>query len=379
MAKRDKVPINNKILEWLIQDLNVDINTTAKKAGVKPQQIQDWVEKKDFPTYKQAEKLAYKVFKKPIAIFFMEEIPESLSIRKKFRSIPELIYESISYKTRIAVNNADYFRTVFYEVFKFNPSPNPIFRELKLKDISEPFKTAMKIREILGINYKIQSAFNDKYKAFNYYRGKLEEAGVFSFQLQLEGDRAFCILDNEFPLIIVNSSDSVYSKIFSLFHELTHILLETDDVFKEVEPDYYSNDPIEMFCNKVASEILVPTDEFIKMFSNFGINQIKAEIKEIASNYCVSNEVIFRKFLDMGKINNKEYMTLKTEWDNAFKQRKKSGGDFYRNKVSALGKGYIKKVIYEYDNGNINDIQVSEYLGIKYSQLSKIQTEVYSK
>lgn len=378
MAKKDKVPINNKILEWLIQDLNVDINVAAKKVGVKPQKFQEWIEKKDFPTYKQTEKLAYKIFRKPIAIFFMQDIPDTLSVRKKFRSVSELIFESISYKTRIAINNADYFRSVFYDVFKSNPSQIPIFRELKLQNISEPVEIAIKIRELLGIDFKIQSTFKDKYKAFNYYRGKLEENGVFSFQLQLEGDRAFCLLDNEFPLVIVNSSDSIYSKIFSLFHELTHILLETDDVFKENEPDFYANDPIEVFCNKVASEILVPTNEFIEKYGNFDTQQIKFNISEIAKNYCVSNEVILRKFLDMGRINNSEYLNLKTEWDKAFFGSKKSGGDFYRNKVSALGKGYIKKVIYEYNNGNINDIQVSEYLGIKYSQLSKIQTEVYS-
>jgi transcriptional regulator with XRE-family HTH domain len=74
MPPRVKAPINNKILEWFIADYNITIDEVARKTGSTSAKVQSWINGSDSPTYKQAEDLAYKVFKKPLAIFFMAEL-----------------------------------------------------------------------------------------------------------------------------------------------------------------------------------------------------------------------------------------------------------------------------------------------------------------
>lgn len=378
MSKTTKAPINPKILEWCIQDFNISIEDVAKKVGTSKEKVQSWLEEKDSPTYNQAENLAYKVFKKPLAIFFMPEVPVVMSFKKKFRSLPDYLYDSTSYKTRLAINKADFFRTVLFEIFKKNPSAEPIFKTIKVKDIVNPNEVATEIRNKIGISLEVQKKFTDRYKAFNYYRSKLEENGIFTFQLKLEGDRAFCLIDDEFPIIILNSGDSINSKIFSLFHELVHILIGKEDIFKEVESPIYFNDPVEIFCNAVASEVLIP----VKEFKNIYVNNISVWnediIQRVANDYSVSKEVILRKLLDLGIKSSDTYEDCKKKWDEAYKQKKTGGGNFYLNKVSALGKGYTNKVIDNYRSGIINDIQVSSFLDIKYSQLPGIESKVYS-
>lgn len=150
--------------------LNISIEDVAKKAGTSKEKVQSWLEGKDSPTYNKAEKLAYKVFKKPLAIFFsMPEVPVVLSVKKKFRSLPDYLFETTSYKTRLAINKADFFKTVLYEIFKKNPSDDPIFKAIQIKNLNNPILLAEEIRIRLGVNLDIQKQFTDRYKAFNYY------------------------------------------------------------------------------------------------------------------------------------------------------------------------------------------------------------------
>lgn len=378
MPPRVKAPINSKILEWFIADYNISIDAVAKKVGSTSSKVQSWIDGCDSPTYKQAEDLAYKVFKKPLAIFFMAELPTILSVKKKFRSLPDYLFDTTSYKTRLAINKADFYKTVLTELYKKNPAAEPIYRTIKASAQNDVVDLAKKIRETLGINLAQQKQFRDKYKAFNFYRAALERNGIFTFQLQLEGDRAFCLLDDEFPVIILNSGDSPYSKIFSLFHELAHILIEDEDIYLEEDLPVYTNDPKEVFCNKVAAEILVPLTEFVTTYANNVRMLDESIVKSIASDYCVSREVILRRFLEIGKTTSTIYSDYKKKWDTAFAQGESSGGDYYRNKVSALGKTYVNKVIDEFRNGVLNDRQITNFLDIKYAQLPRIEAEVYA-
>jgi Zn-dependent peptidase ImmA (M78 family) len=378
MPSRIKAPINPKILEWFITDYNISLEEVAKKVGVKPLQVQSWIEGSDFPTYKQSEELAYKVFKKPLAVLFLAEIPNILSIKKKFRSLPEYLFNATTYKTRLAINKADFYRTTLAELYKSNPSSSPIFRSIRISEAENIIDIANKIRAIIGINLTVQKQFKDKYKAFNYYRAQFEKNGIFSFQFQLEGNRAMCFLNEEFPVIVLNSSDSPYSKIFSMFHELTHILMENEDIYPEQEFPQYNNDPKEVFCNKIAAEILVPMNEFKELYASKASVLDETTIKLIAKDYCVSREVILRRFLELGITSSAIYEDYKIKWDSAFRQAESGGGDYYKNKVSSLGRTYINKVLYEFRNGVLSDQKMTSFLDIKYGQLQRIEAEIYS-
>lgn len=358
--------------------MNITTAEVAKKIGTSDDKIQSWLDGTDLPTYLQLEKLSYKIFKRPLAVFFLKEIPEVLATKKKFRTLPGYIFDSTSYKTRLAVNKADFFKTVLYEVYKTNPSGKPLFKELNPTVEDNKYTLSKELRKRLNITDDIQQTFRNGYDAFNYYRNKLEEAGIFAYQLQLEGDRAFCLLDDEFPVIIINSGDYIFSKIFSLFHELVHILIKSDDILKDTEFPSYQETREEIFCNAVASEILVPSAEFKKFFGD-SLNIIGQDIIfEIADFYKVSKEVIIRKIIDLGYYNKDGYDELKNLFP-AKSGKKDGGGNFYTNKLSALGKNYVYKILSDWNNGLINDKQVSSYLDVKYSQIRNLEEGLYPK
>ena len=379
MSKVTRVPINPVILEWALRDLNLSIEEFAQKVKVKPGRVRQWISGDAEPTYKQLENIAYKVLKLPLASFFLAEPPENLTIKRKFRSLPEYLLDLTSYKTRIAIKKADFYKSAFYELFGTNPVQEPIYKRLNITPAQDPTEAARIIRREFGISIELQKKFSNGYEAFNFYRDTLEQKGIYLFQLQLSGDRGFCLLDKEFPLIVVNSSDSINSKIFTLFHELIHILTESDDIYKEIELSPYSESRNEIFCNRTASEILVPISELAERYSGLLRYWDEELIYKIAREYSVSKEVILLKIVSMGIVRESEYKRLKEKWDKEFQdgRKERKGGSYYVNKISALGKSFINEVIDSYKSGRINEIQVSDYLDMKFSNISKIETGIY--
>ncbi len=380
MSKVLRAPINPFVLQWALKDLNLSVNEFAKKLRIKPDIVNKWLSGEASPTYKQLEKISYNILKVPLAAFFLSEPPTGLTIKRKFRTLPEYLLDLTSYKTRIAIKQADFFKSVLYQLFNSNPVEKPIFRRIRLTTNETAEEAGNLIREDFKFSYEVQKKFRNGYEAFNYYRDKLEEKGIYLFQLQLLGDRGFCLLDNEFPIIVVNSSDSINSKIFSLFHELTHILTETDDIYKEIETTPYYESEIERFCNKTASEVLIPLSDLVERYGNNLKYWDEEIISQIAKDYSVSREVILLKIISLGLADQTSYRKYKEKWDKEHLEnsRKRKGGSYYVNKISALGKQYINTVIDSYKRGNISDIQVSTFLGMKFTNLSKIETEVFS-
>lgn len=378
MAKIIRAPINPAILKWALNDLNLSVEDFAQKIKKKPEQVNKWLSGETQPTYNQLEDFSYRVLKLPLAAFFLADLPRDLEIKRKFRTLPDYLLELTTYKTRIAIKKADFYKTALYELFRKNPSPEPLFKKIKLSHKQTPSAAAQIIRNEFKINLELQKKFKNGYQAFNFYRDTLERKGIYLFQLQLEGDRGFCLLDEEFPIIVVNSSDSINSKIFTLFHELIHILLGSDDIFKEMEPPAYSAARIEKFCNQTASETLVPINELAERYGTRLRYWDEDLISSIANEYTVSREVILLKIISLGYANQTEYERLKEKWDKEFRKRKRSGGNYYINKISSLGRQYINTVIDSYKQGMINDVQVSNYLGIKFTNLSKIEAEAYA-
>lgn len=103
----------------------------------------------------------------------------------------------------------------------------------------------------------------------------------------------------------------------------------------------------------------------------------EVSIQKVANDFAVSKEVIARKFLDLGEITEREYLNFKTKWDNDFKNTGKSGGDFYGNELSEIGKTYTMKVLSESWNGALGDSKAANYLNIKFMRFSNLEAEVF--
>ena len=126
------------------------------------------------------------------------------------------------------------------------------------------------IRKTLGMeltDYRQASTATD---AFRILRGHAEATGIFvllegnlgSYHTDLDAHvfRGFAIADPIAPFAVVNPNDHRRAWAFTLLHELTHIWLGRTAVSGGV-PEL----SIERFCNDVASEYLLPSDELFEL------------------------------------------------------------------------------------------------------------------
>ena len=103
-------------------------------------------------------------------------------------------------------------------------------------------------------------------EAFRRLRGRVEAAGIFvvllgdlgSHHTRFEADlfRGFCLADHMLPFVVLNPNDHRSAWPLTLLHELAHLWLGQTGVSGGL-PER----SVEKFCNRIASEYLLPSEE----------------------------------------------------------------------------------------------------------------------
>jgi Zn-dependent peptidase ImmA (M78 family) len=383
-----KIPVNHRVLQWARESIGLSLARVASHFGKPVSEIEAWESGDDAPTYVQLEKLAYEVYKRPLAIFFFPDPPEEESIEESFRTLPEIELQRIPARLRLLLRKAKVLQLNLSELYRgINPSNAHILRGFDFNPRASAQNMAHDIRVYLGIDVQTQNAWGSADEALRRWRNLLEDHGLFIFKDSFrhpgrrrdESNEAafsgFCIYDDEFPVIYINNNKSKTRQVFTLFHELAHLLMHTGGVDTRLDDyiDYLQGDNrrIEILCNQFAGEFLVPSDDFERRTRRTIIDQ--ESIAALAEFYCVSREVILRKFLDQNKVSSEDYEETVARWAGESFSNAGSGGDYYRNKGTYLGRKYIEQVLTQYQRREISIEEAADYLDEKVRNLSGIE------
>ncbi|MDB9429810.1 ImmA/IrrE family metallo-endopeptidase [Microcystis aeruginosa CS-555/01A07] len=370
--------VNPKIIQWARERARYSLESVAVKFKKDVSVIEKWESGEDFPTYSQLEKLA-EIYKRPLALFFFPEPPLEAEEKQEFRTLPDFEIENLAADTIYALRQAKAMQLSLQEINNgINPSTKKIFQDISVSSSDDLRILAEQIRNYLNVTLEEQLTWNDQETALKKWRSAVEEAGIFIFkrsfkQREISG---FCLIDIEFPIIYINNSTEKSRQIFTIFHELAHILLQTNGITKSDDRYINSlqgeNKYIEIFCNKFAAEFLLPNHVFSEIIREtiVNVNDNDKIISKISSDYKVSREVVLRKLLDNNFISQKEY-TLKVnecyseQVGKSQDKNKKSGGNPYANQATYLGENYLKLVFNKYYQGQYDIERVADYLNIK--------------
>lgn len=374
------------VLSWARESQGYSVQDVAKKLKLKPEVIESWEKGTSFPTYPQLEKMAYKIYKRPLAAFFLPSPPAEATIKKKFRSLPDTDLEELEPDTRYQLRLAQSFQISLMELNEdHNPAKKTIFKDLTFSSNQNINKAAADLRNYLGVTIDKQFSWNSDDEAMKEWRNIVEDCGVYVFKhsFKQKSISGFCLLDNEFPIIYLNNSTSKTRQIFSLFHELVHLLIGVNAITKL--DDSYINylsakeKHIEIFCNAVTAEFLIPSDDFSRMLRKFSTTLDDANISFLSKRYSVSREVILRRLLDKGFIDNSFYQIKLAEYSKAFHKTKRTGGKYYATQAAYLGEKYLKLVFGKHYQGKLSIEQVADYLGVKSKNISGLETYVLNR
>lgn len=198
---------------------------------------------------------------------------------------------------------------------------------------------------------------------------RIENAGVLVFQNGVVGAnnkrsidiaefRGFAIADRHTPAIFLNNNDSKSAQLFTLIHELAHILTGAAGISNWTYP--FTN-KVESYCNKVASMVLMPTDAFLKMWrSNNDINTL--------SNYFKTSELsVAIKAHELGLIEPDRVNKIREDLNNflAREKKKQNGGVYYHNIPIRNSRKLTRTIINDTLNQNTTLSEAGRLLHVK--------------
>lgn len=131
-----------------------------------------------------------------------------------------------------------------------------------------PTTLGSRAREALGFSIQEQFAWRNQYEAMRAWKTRVEGLGVLVFQIPgiaTSEIRGFSIAEMPLPVMGINRAETPRARIFSMMHELTHLMVRTSGVcdFNEDVSAPPEERRIEVFCNAVAAEILAPAEAFL--------------------------------------------------------------------------------------------------------------------
>lgn len=387
----NKAYITPEVLKWARESAKISEEVAAAKAAVTVEKLRKWENGEELPTIKKAQTLA-QAYRRPFALFFLPDIPSDFQPLQDFRkeNSKELSTSSI-FIIREIQQKQSWIREMYEEdgenlvhfVGKFSIKNNP---EQVAHDIINELN-------INPLNYQTKNPILE-------WIAKAESKGIFisrtSFihsKLKLDSNemQGFAIADKYAPFVFINSDDWNAPQLFTLVHELAHIWIAETGISNEIEPIVKNSgnyNPIELFCNEVAANALMPkewmlniekrtftnTDEIFGNAKMLGVSSFAFLVRAFNLNIIPLNTYIkLRKEAD---IDYKKF--LRREAEKKLKQKEKSGGpNYFLLQLNRNGRLFTQNVLDAFRGGLIEPATASILLNVKVNKFSKLENQMY--
>lgn len=394
MAKRIRAKIKPEIISWARKSAGFTEDAAAKKINVKPERLLAWESEEDdlYPTISQLRNMA-RVYKRPLAVFYLQEEPLGFQVMRDFRRLPGTGLRFYSPELTLEIRSAQQRRELALELFQDIDSLPEEF-DLSASTDEDPEAVGERIRRTLGVAHDLQRKWRDPRVGFNTWREKIEAVGVLVFQMpSVERDEVSGIAFHEalLPVIAINKNDAFSRRAFGLLHEFTHLLIGEPGVsdygVDERRPP--EDQMIEVFCNSVASAALMPQTHFlnepIAAAPHGAEDWSDDEIGELATVFSVSREAVARRLLTFGLTTNRFYQQKRAQYRQEYldwlererKRLKESKQEFFtnppRDTVNAMGKPFVRVVLNNYYQDRLTLSDVSRYLGLRVKHMTRLE------
>lgn len=401
MAARVTALANPTLIKWARESAGFSPAVAAGQLGIEEDRLLSWEDPNAdaAPSIPQLRKLA-NLFKRPLAVFFMAEVPTGFAVMRDLRRLPGTGLRHYSPQLQMEIRAANERRELALELAADIDENIPKF-SLSATGSEDAEMLGLSIRSKFEITTDLQRKWRDGdgRAAFNGWRARIETAGILVFQttrFPSEEASGFTISADTLPVIAVNRKDALTRRTFSLLHELVHLMLHLSGV-SDLETD--ANRPpedqrIEVFCNQVAAAALMPKDVLlseavVKSHAKRATDWSDAEISELAREFNVSREALLRRLLAFQMTTSEFYQAKRNQYLAEYlakkERQKKEAADqeMKRNMpvetISNFGRPFVRMLLGNYYQDRITLSEVSGYLGLKVKHIPKLEQAVGSR
>ena len=341
--------INNELIEWAIIRNGNDL----QEFYVQNPTIESWTKGEKFPTVKQLESFTHKVHV-PFGYMFLPKPPQEEIPLPFFRSANKFPTNKVSlnvFQTIQIIKDRQNWLTEYLEELDF-----PKLEFVGKFSVNDNYKLIVNdIRKVLNIENDWASRYNNWEQALDFITNQIEDAGIIVTYNGVVGSnthrvidvkecRGFVLVDERAPFLFINSADAKAAQMFTLIHELAHVWLGKSAGF-DMDKMLPADDPVEVLCDKVAAELLVPEVYFLKKW------ETTQDFKYLSKIFKVSPIVTARRALDLNLITRTQFFSFYNNYIEEYKAKKDrlgSGGDFYataKKRVSLRFAAFVNNAV----------------------------------
>lgn len=357
------VDISPDVLNWIVH--RIRIQSVSEKTM---NYINSWIKGDKKPTFNQIEDVS-KATGIPFGYFFLKTPPNEDISFVEYRTVDSIELQNPSRDLIDTMHDMELIQDWTKDYIKAAGEPSIQFVG-KYNNISDYTILADRIRKLLSLSVDWCKSFRNAEEEFNNLKNIISNLGVLVMAngivannthraLDINEFRAFAIVDEYAPLIFINRNDSINGRLFSLLHEFVHICLGVNSLFNDRKSTANNINEIEVICNAVAAEILLPQNLFIEAWKNEDKQTPKEEvIKNIARIFNCGVTVVARKAMDNKLISRNLYNAIADAAINSFNELKakskesgESGGDYYATTLTRIDKRFLKMLINSVNEG----------------------------
>jgi len=365
------VNINPEVLRWAREEGRYSQEEMAEKLEVEIGRYQQWEQVgKEIP-FSKLDTLS-NTLKRQVAFFFLPQPPQSISQPKDYRNRSGSD-QSISKEVAFAIRQAHYFKQTAIDLREEAFWEKAYAWEHELEAWQDNVRHDMPqmvawLREVFEIDMDTQLRWKTESDAYKNWRKAVEEKLgilVFQFSMPMEEVQGFCLTDVRPYAIVVNSKQSYTGRIFTIFHELAHILRRQSGLCMIDYTVSKQQQPEEWECNRFAGMFLAPVTSLVPTDN-------LEEIQTYARKLKISREAYLRRLKEEGFIQDTQFFVLLDEIKKTYlpKSSAKSGiVTPERKSLSTRGETFFNLIL---DALQANQISYSQASGVLDLRINKI-------
>ena len=362
------VEIKPELLRWAQERSGLQPDTLAERFP----RLEAWERGEAKPTLKQLEAFA-KATRTPVGFLFLSEPP----VEKV--PIPDLRTMGNEHLERPSPDLLDMIylcqqRQEWYRDFARTEGEGPLSFVSSTSLAGDVGEIAAGIRGALGFDLEERRQTPTWTEALRRFIGLADDLGVLVMvsgvvgsnnrrKLDPEEFRGFALVDSLAPLVFINGADTKAAQMFTLAHELAHIWLG-QSALSDVAPVSSPSDAVEIWCNQVAAELLVPLGVFREEYRPEAI--LSVEVQRLAKMFKVSTLVILRRIYDAGGLTGDQlWPAYQSELARLRAVPAGEGGNFYLTLAARVSKRFARALVVRTLEGQSSFTEAFRLLGLK--------------
>ena len=374
MGTEIQLKTNHEVLVWARESIALSRNEAAKRLNMTNGRLEQLESGNRTPVLTELKQLS-KVYKRTIATLLLQNPPKEKSLPKDRRTVNSEQLNVFHEKTILAVRKA---RALARSLEELKEESGIVTRRFDIKATlnDSPEKLAIELNKQWNIE-GLQQLGNANV-VLEAFIELIESLGIAVFQQPLtqDGLRGFSLMDEKIPVIVIKrGSEATTAKIFTLFHELGHVILHDVGICDiNFDPNAQK---IEKWCNSFAGEVLVPANQLFEMeivqqyiYSNEK-SWARKDVFELVNHFHVGPLAILRRLLENDLITKGFYRENHEKWNRPSFGRSKhpEGRNVPKEKLKERGRMFVNLAFDLYDQNKMNLKDLSDYLEVKLSKI----------